>query len=410
MLTVEEALDAVLNRAGPLPPTRLPLALLAGCVLAEDVAADLDLPPFRKALVDGYAVRVADLARLGGRLALGMEIAAGSVPGRPLAGGEAALVMTGAPIPEGTDAVIMREQAILDVPGSVAFLGSEAVRAGQNWMPRGREMRAGDLVLKGGDPLNPARLGLLASVGKSDALAIPRPRVAVVPTGDELVEPERIPGPGQIRNSNAIMLRALAETCRAEVEILPIAPDEPVALGASLARGLGSADVLLIAGGVSAGDRDLVPAALLTLGVEPVFHKVRLKPGKPLWFGVGPSGADGGPGPLVFGLPGNPAGALVGALLFVRPALAALRGLPLVASGRVEARLAAPFEHRGGRPTYHPARFLSGPFPRVLPLEWAGSADLRTVAVADGFAIFPAGDRSYVEGETVGFLPSLPAS
>ena len=258
------------------------------------MAADLDSPPFRKALVDGFAVRAADLGHCGGRFALGMEVPAGRTPDRPLAPGNAALVMTGAPLPDGADAIVMREAADLSEPGFVTFDPSVSIASGLNWLRRGREMGAGEVVLRAGQRLTPARIGLLATVGRAEVPAIPRPRVAVVPTGDELVEPDRVPGPGQIRNSNAAMLRALAESWGAEAWTLPIAPDEPGALRSILAEGLESADVLLVAGGVSEGDRDLVPAALVGLGVAPVFHKVRLKPGKPLWFGVGQGRGDAG--------------------------------------------------------------------------------------------------------------------
>jgi molybdopterin molybdotransferase len=406
MLTVDEALKAVLDRAGPLPARRLPLRDALGCVLAEEIIADRDLPPFDKALVDGYAVRAADMDGPGTMLRVGEEIPAGRTPSRPLAPGEAALIMTGAPLPAGADAVVMIEQTGKLPDGRVAFEAGP-VAPGQNRLPRGREMRAGDVLLRPGAILHPARLGLLASVGRPEPLVVPRPRVAVVPTGDELVEPDREPGPGQIRNSNGPMLAALARTCGAEVETLPIAPDDPQGLREVLRRGL-PADVLLITGGVSAGNRDLVPGALETLDVTRVFHKVRVKPGKPLWFGVGPRRGDEGPGTLVFGLPGNPVSGVVGFLLFVRPALDALRGRG-PDSGRAEAglyRLTSAFQQRGDRPTYHPSRLVAEPEGvRVEPLDWAGSADLRTVAQADGFAIFPAGDRGYAAGEAVAFLP-----
>jgi molybdopterin molybdotransferase len=283
---------------------------------------------------------------------------------------------------------------VIDDPG---------VAPGRNRMPRGREMRAGEVVLERGEVLNAARLGLLASVGRSRVAVVPRPRVSVVSTGDELVDPDQFPGPGQIRNSNATVLRALSAGFGADAGTLPIAPDEPVALRESLARGL-AADVLLITGGVSAGNRDLVPEALAALGVARVFHKIRLKPGKPLWFGVGPGRDAGGPPPLVFGLPGNPVSGVVGFVLFVRPALDALAARPGPADRTVAARLATRFDHSGDRPTYHPARRVADG--SVEPLDgWAGSADLRTVARADGFAVFPAGDRSYQPGEIVRFLP-----
>jgi molybdopterin molybdotransferase len=237
---------------------------------------------------------------------------------------------------------------------------------------------------------------------------VPRPRVAIVPTGDELVEPGQVPGPGQIRNSNATLLQAGALEAGADAQTWPIAPDDEKPLRSALEEGLGC-DVLMVTGGVSAGQRDLVPEVLASLGVQCIFHKVRLKPGKPLWFGVGPS-RSGRSGSLVFGLPGNPVSVLVGFLLFVKPALRGLAGKPEEAGQRQAARLLHGFRHRGDRPTYHPVKVSRGvtgsPDPLFLePLAWSGSADLCTVAQADGFAAFEAGDRDYGPGEIVGFLP-----
>ena len=402
MLTVDEALRSVRAHAAPLPPRAVPLAEALGLVLAEDVAADLDLPPFDKALMDGYAVRTADLADGNRRLLVGEEITAGRTPTRPLAPGEAAAIMTGAPLPAGADAVVMVERTRR--AGDHVVIEGPDVLPRQNWLPRGREMRSGEVVLTRGASLTPPRMGLLASVGRTSVHAIPRPRVAVVSTGDELVEPDQVPGRGQIRNSNATMLRALAVSAGCDAETLPTAPDDPDALHAILGRGL-TADVMLVSGGVSAGNRDLVPAAFERLGVSNVFHKIRLKPGKPLWFGVGPARPDGNPGTLVFGLPGNPVSGVVGFLLFVRPALSLLAGQRDKADRAFPVRLATPFAHQGDRPTYHPARLVEGDTPSVSPLNWGGSADLRTVASADGFAVFPAGDRRYEAGEIVQFLP-----
>jgi molybdopterin molybdotransferase len=410
MLTVEEAFRLVMERSSPLPPARRVLGEALGCLLAEDVIADLDSPPFDKALVDGYAVRSADLLGEDRWLQLGEEITAGRTPTRPLGPREAAAIMTGAPLPPEADAVVMIERTRRE--GDRVLIDDAAVAPGWNRLRRGREMEAGEVVLRRGERLNPARLGLLASVGRSEVAVIPRPRVAVVPTGDELVEPDRVPGPGQIRNSNVVMLRALAVEAGAEAEALPITPDDPDRLAETLRRGM-EADVLVITGGVSAGNRDLVPATLERLGVVRAFHKIRLKPGKPLWFGVGPARGDA-PGPLVFGLPGNPVSGVVGFLLFVRPALDTLAARPARAAEAVRAPLALPYMPARDRPTYHPARWtescLDADFNQVdrhtiEPLDWAGSADLRTVAQADGFAIFPEGDRAYEVGEIVGFLP-----
>ncbi len=222
------------------------------------------------------------------------------------------------------------------------------------------------------------------------------------------LNPSQVPGPGQIRNSNTMMLQALTLQVGADAGTWPIAPDDEKPLRAALVEGLGW-DVLLVTGGVSAGQRDLVPEVLESAGVRCIFHKVRLKPGKPLWFGVGPSQSNRG-GSLVFGLPGNPVSVLVGFLLFVKPALCALAGKPEEFSQRHAARLQSGFSHRGDRPTYHPvkvSRDVAGsPDPLLLePLAWSGSADLCTVAQADGFAAFEAGDRDYAPGEIVGFLP-----
>lgn len=410
MLTIEEALRAVLEEAHPLPPRPVALADALGCPLGEDVPADIDLPPFDKSLVDGYAIRTGDVPTSDRWLRLGESIMAGQTPARPLDPGEAAIVMTGAPIPPGCDAVVMHERTTTG-EGRVR-IDEPPLRPGQNILPRGKEMSAGEIILTAGTSLTPAHLGVLASVGQVRP-RVRRPRVAVVSTGDELVEPDQVPGPGQIRNSNATLLRALASEDRAEVDAFPIAPDEPDALREILRRGL-EADVLIVTGGVSAGQRDLVPGALESLGVRRVFHKVRLKPGKPIWFGVGPdrAAAPGSspdtthrPGPLVFGLPGNPVGGLVGYLLLVRPALAALSDRP-ARSIYLTGRLARPFRHRGDRPTYYPARLraVEGPDREIETLDWAGSADLRTAALADGFAAFPAGDRDYAPGDAVEYL------
>lgn len=406
MLTVDQGLALVLERAQPLPPESRDLIDALGCSLAEAIVADADQPPFDKALVDGFAVRASDVAGGDRRLAIGETILAGQIPGRPLDSREAAVIMTGAPLPPGADAVLMHEHNPV-IDGTLRVEEPE-IRPGRNRLVRGQVYREGDPLLGPGILLSPAALGLLASVGKPRVLVVPRPRVAIVSTGDELVDPDRVPGPGQIRNSNGVMLQGLAIASGAHAETLPIAPDETGALKHILSLGLGF-DVVLITGGVSAGQRDLVPGALEQLGVERVFHKIRLKPGKPLWFGVGPR-RGGRPGTLVFGLPGNPVSGLVGFLLFVRPALDRLSRRTDSRAESVPARLAREFSHRGDRPTYHPARWVEpsrnpGAPGVVEAMTWAGSADLLGVTRADGFAVFPAGERVFPAGEIVTFLP-----
>jgi molybdopterin molybdotransferase len=405
MLTVPEATHAVLDASSPLPPLRLPLGAALGLRLAESISADRDSPPFPKALLDGFAVRSADLQSPPATLAIIEEITAGRLPTLIVGPGQATAITTGSPFPQGADALVMVEDS--DRQGDLVTLRPRRpVRPGDGWLPQGREMKAGETLLGPGDLLTPPRLGLLATVGQAEPLVHPAPRVAVLSTGDEIVPAAASPGPGQIRNSNAPMLAALARSAGAEPTDLGIAPDLLEPLSAALARGL-DADVLLVTGGVSAGKLDLVPGALEGLGVRPVFHKVRLKPGKPLYFGVGPARSDGRPGTLVFGLPGNPVSGLVGFLLFVRPALAVLAGGPSRPAPTRSLPLASPFSHRGDRPTYHPARLLPGEPPKIDPLPWAGSPDLRSLSSADGFAAFPPGDADHPAGAEIEFL-SLP--
>ena len=305
---------------------------------------------------------------------MGESILAGQAPSRPLGRREAAVVMTGAPIPAGCDAVVMHEETRPADAGVVVL--QPVVKTGQNLLPRGREMRAGQVVVARGSILHPARLGVLASVGRTEVSVVRRPRVAIVPTGDELVEPGQRPGPGQIRNSNAVMLNSLAIQEGAHSEVLPIAPDSAGPLGEILGRGL-DFDLLVIAGGVSAGQRDLVPATLEALGVRCIFHKVRLKPGKPLWFGIGPQRADSR-GALVFGLPGNPVSGLVGFLLFVKAAGQSWPASRKDRSGGFDARLiTGSFCHRGDRMTCFPSRVVdpgtgAAGLPSIEPLDVAG--------------------------------------
>jgi molybdopterin molybdotransferase len=402
MLSVDEAIAAILARAQRLPRVVYPLAETLGLVLDEEIVADIDLPPFDKALMDGYAVRSEDFSSENPRrFHVLEEVTAGQTPRYAIEPGQATAIMTGAPLPLGADAVVMVERSRKLAGDLVELTGP--VRPGMNRLTRGREMRAGEVLLARGTVVDAAKVGLIASAGRARVAVIPPPIVEVVSTGDELVDIERTPAPGQIRDTNAATLASLARAWGvAHVRQRSAVPDDPgqllEALGEILLKR--QADVLLISGGVSAGTRDLVPAALESLGVEPVFHKVRIRPGKPLWFGVGPKRAGDLPPTLVFGLPGNPASSVVGFLRFVRPALDRLAGRGDRSDLSTE-RLAATYQHQGDRPTCHPAVFENG---RVRPLDWAGSADLRTVALADGFAVFPEGDASYQAGDAVSFL------
>lgn len=402
MRTVAEALAIVLQHSEALPAEACALGTdTLGRVLAEDIACDRDSPPHDKAMMDGYALRMADLA--GGRATLRVieEITAGRTPQRALAQGHAARIMTGAPVPAGADAVVMVERTREESPDTVV-VDDPALQPGKNIMARGQEMRTGETVLARGALLRPQELGLLATIGRTHARLIPSPRVAVLCTGDELVDAHVAPGPGKISNSNGPMLSAQVCRAGARLHYLGIARDVQEVLAAAVAEGLKS-DVLVLSGGVSAGKLDLVPGVLEAAGVVAHFHKVAMKPGKPVFFGTRPR--SGAPPILVFGLPGNPVSSLVCFELFVRPALRVLSGHAHPEPRVVRATLAEDLPHKSDRPTYHPACLSEGPEERTVRARpWFGSPDLRSITQANAFLVLPAGEQLYRTGERMSVL------
>jgi molybdopterin molybdotransferase len=401
MLTVEEALALVEERAAPLEPRRVPLGDAAGLVLAEEVVSEVNSPPYDKALMDGYAVRSSD--RQTERQVL-EEIAAGAVPRLAVTPGTATRIMTGAPLPEGADAVVPVEQAEQLHAGRVR-LHQVDPPAGQNVLSLGSAMRSGDVVLYKSVLIRAIEIGILAEIGRAVVSVRPRPRVGVLPTGNEIVPIGEKLAQGQIRNSNGPMLVAAAIRAGGDAIELGIARDDRDELRRWIEQGL-AADVLVLSGGVSAGDFDLVPAVLAELGVERVFHKISLRPGKPLWFGIRDFGDRR---VLVFGLPGNPVSSFVCFELFVRPAISSLAGRGFVALRSIEAKLAREFDHPGGRAAYLPARIsdsrqepgAGGATPTIDILPWHGSADLATLARANTLARLPAEKCRLSPGTTI---------
>lgn len=367
MLEEHQARQKILDAVEPGPASALPIAQASGLILAQDIVARLDSPPFDNSSMDGYAVRAVE-ARTGAILSVAPEAQpAGLDRKAKLEPGGAIRIFTGGAMPEGADAVVMQEDTGRE--GDQLRI-REGVEPGENLRRRGGDVCTGQKLLERGELLSPASIGLLASQGIAEVPVHRRPRVRIVTNGDELVEAGAGLRPGEIHNSNGPMLRAAAEAAGAIAES-DHSRDDPGELARVLASGLEDADFVVIAGGVSVGDRDFVGAALDELGVSTEFWKVRIKPGKPFLFGRHPDGA------LVFGLPGNPVSAYVTFRLFVVPAIrkrlghrndqcreSAGNSLPGLRS--VEAIAAEAMNNPGDRPHYLRARregnriFLSG--------------------------------------------------
>ncbi|TAM78912.1 MAG: molybdopterin molybdenumtransferase MoeA [Acidobacteria bacterium] len=399
MLSFEQALLEVetrLTAAGIIPAIEVvPLSQAWGRVLAEDVNADRDYPPFNRSTRDGFAVLSDDVRRATTILALDGEVRAGEYFNRDIARGHCAAIMTGAPLPAGTDAVVMVEHARtrddkVEIEKPVASFenvvrrGSEA-QAGQRIVPKGRRLRAGEI-------------GLLASVGKVNVAVYVRARVAIIPTGDEVVPIDRQPEWYQVRNSNSAMLAAVVTAAGTTPWEIGIASDRREDLRNLIEKAL-EADMLLLSGGVSMGKYDLVEDVLAGLGAEFYFRSVAIRPGKPLVFGRIQ-------GKFFFGLPGNPVSGFVTCNLFVRSALGVLAGSTFARPAFLRARLAKSVHHRTGLTTFMPARIeTQNAEPVVSLVGWQGSGDLVGVAEANGFLVVHPKQPSPAAGDWVDVLP-----
>jgi molybdopterin molybdotransferase len=383
---------AALSDVAPLAPERVPLAGALGRALAEDLVAARDVPAFDAATMDGYALRAGDAPRPGAKLPVAFEVFAGRPAPGPLPAGSCCRIFTGAVMPEGADAVEMQEEVRRASRGAVTF--RRAAEPGRFVRRAGSDVAAGAVALAAGAVVDAGVVGLAAGLGRSELSVRRRPRVAILPTGDEIVPAGRVPGPGQISESNGPALAAAVREAGGDPVLLPIVGDSPEGLARALeaARGL---DALLTSGGVSVGTRDIVRAALVRAGARLDFWKVAMRPGKPFTFGRWDRTA-------VFGLPGNPASALVTFELFGRPALRALAGLP--GSGRVTvaARLSAPQEKPPELTMFLRARVRRVRGGLVVePLRTQLSGHLTSVAGHDALAVLPAGRSRWPRGAEV---------
>ena len=405
MISIEEAFKLIDDNVVRLSTERVPLDKAVGRVLTSDVKADVNSPPHDKSVMDGFAVRSSDVAAGEMRLQVIETIIAGDWPTKKLERGQAAQIMTGAPIPQGADAVVMVEQTETEEIGNERFvnLKVDSLASEKHVLRQGVNFSEGQTVFATSHVVRPTDIGLLAEVGAHEIETARIPSVAVLPTGNELVDCRTIPGKGQIRNSNGPMLIAIAKSLGLDVSDLGIGRDDPVQLKSLIEKGL-SHDVLLLSGGVSAGTMDLVPGILRELGVEQVFHKVFVKPGKPIWFGVLENDSKK---TIVFGLPGNPVSSLVGFQLFVRAAIRKLLGDTIDNSFSCFGELTESHQTRGGRPTYWPAKVIndSTAIRNFQPLIWRGSSDLFALGEADGLIFFPADSNEHPVGKKVRFYP-----
>lgn len=391
MIAPEEALRLVLQHAQRLPSRRLPLADACGLELAEPVLADRDYPPFARAMMDGYAVRLADAGKT---VRIVAEIAAGQLPRMRLSDAEAAEIMTGAPCPAGTEAVVpkelvKREQDRAQLPARI--------ESGQHIAPQGCECRAGELVLRPGQIVTPLAVAAMASFGMSAVRVTPRPSLAVITTGGELAAAGQEPAAGQIRDSNGPMLAAMARDLGLEQVCCQHAEDAVEAILAALAAGA-QHDVILLTGGVSAGKYDLVPQALRVFGAEVIFHKVRQKPGKPLLFAR--RGAQ-----LVFGLPGNPLASHLCFHRYVAPAIRQMAGKP-AAIEPLAGCLASAVWPKSERTYFLPAHAArdeaTGQW-RIHPLPARSSADIFAACRANCYVELPPGHEELPAGTRLAF-------
>jgi molybdopterin molybdotransferase len=392
ILSLSAAQALVLDRAHPLTAETVSLAEAAGRFLAEPARALVDLPPFRSSAMDGFALRAADTP---GELPVVFRIAAGAPAAVVLEAGQAMGIATGGLVPDGADAVIQHER-VVDQDNTIQI--GEAVAKGANVRETGRDVSAGAVVAQAGTRLGPAQIGALAAAGVAEVACTRRPRVAVLTTGTELREPGSVLGPGQVYEANGVMLAAQLATAGAEVTRLSSVVDDEDAHRRALETGLGF-DVLVSSGGVSVGPHDLVRRVEAELGVEEVFWRVAVRPGKPVSFGVRDE-------TLVFGLPGNPVSTLVGCELFVRPAVLALQGATDPGPRFSAGRLAETVSRNSGRDDLLRARSrVTDDGVELSPVTGQESHMIARAAEADALVLVPRGEGELAVGSSVRYLP-----
>jgi molybdopterin molybdotransferase len=381
MISVEQAVRIIARETDSLGSESVAIKDAVGRILAEDVIADMDMPPFDRSQMDGFALRAADSLNSDLSLQIVGESAAGKGWDGTLKNGETVRIMTGAPVPKGADAV-QKIELITESDGSIAT--QEPTAKGRYIVKRGTEIRSGKRVLKKGDEITARNIAIPAAFGYGKIRVAQRPRVSILATGSEIVAIDAKPNADQIRNSNSVMLQAMASASGCEPKGLPTAGDDIGSLRRAISKAVKRSDILITTGGVSVGKYDLTKAALLELGAEMFFERVRLKPGKPTVFArLGEA--------LVFGLPGNPVSAAVTFRLFIKPAFDKMLGRRT--QKETYAVLATKVKAPAERDTYMPGKLgiEKNGVQTVEPQKWHGSSDFIGFAGADGLIVIPRG-------------------
>ena len=390
MITFEQALQIVESSVTPLAAESIPLTRSLNRILAREVHADSDMPPFNKAAMDGFACRKADLGNV---LDVVDEIPAGGIPKKTIGDNQCARIMTGAMVPGGADFILMKEHTENVASGRIRRI---LVSEHENICYKGEDVRAGDIILFPGTRLLPPHLAMLAFVGCVFPIVYRMPAIGVLSTGNELVDPALKPGAGKIRESNGSQLKAQAEQMGLSADYLGIAPDDEDILYGMMVKALEKYEVVLISGGVSVGDYDYVPAVLSRLNVEPLFHGMNVKPGKHLLFGKRKDR-------YVVGMPGNPVSSLVQFEVLVKPLLNRLMGY----TGR-PLWLPVPLEETYKRNRHDTLFFIPVDLTEhgtALPLEYHGSAHIHAYIKAKGIMEIPVGVNEIKKGEMVHVRP-----
>ncbi|HLJ28605.1 MAG TPA: gephyrin-like molybdotransferase Glp [Candidatus Angelobacter sp.] len=397
VLPFEQAYEAVQRYCQKLTPTgheSVSLLEAPGRVLAEPVLADRDFPPFPRSARDGYAIHASDVKTVPAQLRVVGQVKAGGSYEKIVARGEAVEIMTGAAVPEGANAVVMVEHTKCNGEHLEVL---RSLTEGENIVPRGSEARAGQEIIRLGTRIGFAQIAITAAVGRTRPSVYKKPRVAILATGDELVDVAALPSAHQIRNSNTYSLAAQVIIAGGNPVLLPVAPDDKAALNQLIQEGF-SSDLLLLSGGVSMGKFDLVEEVLTDLGASFIFTGVQIQPGRPVVFGEVRSTP-------FFGLPGNPVSTMVTFDLFARPVLQALGGAFPVRLPTVKARLGKDFKTKTGLTRFLPALLRGGLYdPEVETIGWQGSGDASAAARADCYMIIPPDRESIGAGETVSVL------